>query len=49
MAQSSSAENDLSEFNSNPAYTTVDCTPGYEYDPNSPNPACVPLEGSEKP
>ena len=29
--------------------TTIGCTPGYGYDPNSPNPICVPLDGSEKP
>ena len=49
MAQSSSAENDLYELNSNSASTTVGCTPGYGYDPNSPNPACVPIDGSENP
>ena len=30
-------------------FITIGCTPGYGYDPNSPNPICVPLDGSEKP
>ena len=41
--------NNLPEVNSNSTLITIGCTPGYGYDPNSPNPICVPLDGSEKP
>ena len=41
--------NKLPVVNSNSTLITIGCTPGYGYDPNSPNPICVPLDGSEKP
>jgi hypothetical protein len=44
-----SVGNDLPEVNSNPTLITLGCTTGYGYDPNNPNPICVPLDGSEKP
>ena len=41
--------NKLPVVNSNSTLITIGCTLGYGYDPNSPNPICVPLDGSEKP
>ena len=49
ILENSSIGNELPEFNGNLTLTTVGCTPGYGYDPYSPNPICVPLDGSEKP
>ena len=49
ILENPSIGNELSEFNGNLTLSTVGCTPGYGYDPNSPNPICVPLDGSEKP
>ena len=49
ILENSSIGNELPEFNGNLTLSTVGCTPGYGYDPNSPNPICVPLDGSEKP
>jgi hypothetical protein len=49
ILENSSIGNELPEFNGNLTLTTIGCTPGYGYDPNSPNPICVPLDGSEKP
>ena len=45
----SSIGNKVPVVNSNSTLITIGCTPGYGYDPNSPNPICVPLDGSEKP
>jgi len=42
----SSIGNKLPAVNSNSTLITSGCTPGYGYDPNSPNPVCVPLDGS---
>ena len=49
ILENSSTGNELPEFNGNLTLTTIGCTSGYGYDPNSPNPICVPLDGSEKP
>ena len=49
ILENSSIGNELPEFNGNLTLTTIGCTPGYGYDPNSPNSICVPLDGSEKP
>ncbi|HEX5187802.1 MAG TPA: hypothetical protein VFV86_13020 [Nitrososphaeraceae archaeon] len=49
ISDNSSRGNKLPEVNSNSTLITIGCTPGYGYDPNSPNPICVPLDGSEKP
>ena len=49
ISDNSSIGNKLTEVNSNSTIITLGCTPGYGYDPNSPNPICVPLDGSEKP
>jgi hypothetical protein len=49
VLENSSIGNELPEFNGNLTLTTIGCTPGYGYDSNSPNPICVPLDGSEKP
>ena len=49
ISDNSSIGNELPEVNSNSTLITSGCTPGYGYDPNSPNPICVPLDGSEKP
>ena len=49
LSDNSSIGNKLPEVNSNSTLITIGCTPGYGYDPNSPNPICVPLDGSEKP
>ncbi len=48
-SDNSSIGNKLPVVNSNSTLVTIGCTPGYGYDPNSPNPICVPLDGSEKP
>ena len=48
-SDNSSIGNKLPVVNSNSTLITLGCTPGYGYDPNSPNPICVPLDGSEKP
>ncbi|CAN5743100.1 hypothetical protein BH23THE1_BH23THE1_26530 [soil metagenome] len=45
----SSIGNEVPEVNSNSTLITLGCTPGYGYEKNSPNPICVPLDGSEKP
>jgi hypothetical protein len=45
----SSIGNEVPEVNSNSTLITFGCTAGYGYDKNSPNPICVPLDGSEKP
>ena len=44
ISDNSSIGNELPEVNSNSTLITSGCTPGYGYDPNSPNPICVPLE-----
>jgi hypothetical protein len=49
ISDNSSIGNRLPIVNSNSTLITLGCTPGYGYDPNSPNPICVPLDGSEKP
>jgi len=49
ILDNSSIGNELPEVNSNSTLITLGCRPGYGYDPNSPNPICVPLDGSEKP
>ena len=49
ISDNSSIGNKLPVVNSNSTLITIGCTPGYGYDPNSPNPICVPLDGSEKP
>ena len=49
ILENSSIGNELPEFTGNLTLTTIGCTPGYGYDPNSPNSICVPLDGSEKP
>ncbi len=33
----------------NSTLVTLGCSSEYGYDPDSPNPTCVPLDGSEKP
>ena len=49
ISDNSSIGNKLPVVNSNSTLITIGCTLGYGYDPNSPNPICVPLDGSEKP
>ena len=49
ISDNSPIGNELPKVNSNSTLITLGCTPGYGYDPNSPNPICVPLDGSEKP
>ena len=49
ISDNSSIGNKLSIVNSNSTLITIGCTPEYGYDPNSPNPICVPLDGSKKP
>ena len=46
ISDNSSIGNKLPAVNSNSTLITSGCTPGYGYDPNSPNPVCVPLDGS---
>ena len=47
ILDNSSIGNELPEVNSNSTLITLGCRLGYGYDPNSPNPICVPLDGSE--
>ena len=46
-SDNSSIGNKLPIANNNSTLITLGCTPGYGYDPNSPNPICVPIDGSE--
>lgn len=49
ISDNSLVENESSKVSSNSTLITSGCTPGYGYDKNSPNPVCIPLDGSEKP